>query len=209
MGKVEELPDELTSMSLGSSTPMAAPTPTDLLDGAAANLPYPMNPNAAPVPASDPLAPNLPPAMAATQSYTSDEMANMLNRVPLFMTTLDETDGEGGENIELEALRALAYEGTRAEVAGNFRENGNEAAKEKRWADARGFYDKALDALKVEREKYSAPEGDIDMELVETDPQEEDAKERKIEEACYVNRALCHLEIGKLSIIDIVAQQKE
>jgi hypothetical protein len=37
------------------------------------------------------------------------------------MSTLDETDGAGDKNTELEALRALAYEGTRAEVVKNFR----------------------------------------------------------------------------------------
>ncbi|KAK5014503.1 HSP70/90 co-chaperone, partial [Cryomyces antarcticus] len=91
----------------------------------------------------------LPPAMASVKQYTADEVLKLMNRTPLFMTTLDETDGEGGDNLELEAIRALAYEGTRAEIAGNFKEQGNDMARVKRWVDAKEFYSKALAALKA------------------------------------------------------------
>jgi hypothetical protein len=128
--------------------------------------------------------------MATARSHTVDELAAMINRVPLFMRTLDETDGAGGPNMALEAIRSLAYEGTRAEVAGNFREQGNERARGRRWDVARGFYDKALEALRGPRQS-----GDAEVELVEIDEEEEDGKERAIEEACYVNRALCNLEL--------------
>jgi hypothetical protein len=139
--------------------------------------------------------PALPPAMAEARSHTVDELAAMINRIPLFMRTLDETDGAGGPNMALEAIRSLAYEGTRAEVAGNFREQGNERARDRRWGVARGFYDKALEALRGPRQSGA------EVDLVELDDEEEDAKEKAIEEACYVNRALCNLELReRLSI---------
>lgn len=47
------------------------------------------------------------------------------------MTKLDETDGAGGENVELEALKALAYEGEPHEIAENFKKQGNELYKAK------------------------------------------------------------------------------
>ena len=135
----------------------------------------------------------LPPAMASMKSQTADEVLKEMNRIPLFMTTLDETDGEGGENTGLEALKALAYEGTRAEVAENFRHQGNDLARGKRWSDAKEFYDKAIAALKVPRRPQDA-EDHANIEVVEIDEETEQKKERDIEEACYVNRALCNLE---------------
>lgn len=111
--------------------------------------------------------------------------------MPLFMTSLDETDGEGGENQMLEALKAMAYEGTRAEVAANFREQGNEQARAKNWTDAKEFYDKALAALKGPQQYNPNPDVEVVEEL---DPEEEKRKELEIEEACRANRALCNLE---------------
>jgi hypothetical protein len=141
--------------------------------------------------------PALSPAMAQVQSQTADDLIKELNRLPLFMTTLDETDGEGGENIGLEALKALAYEGTKAEVAENFRQQGNECARAKQWTDAKEFYDKAIASLHGPRQAPDVEEGDRVMEIeadAEVDEEVEQEKEKKIEEACYVNRALCNLE---------------
>jgi hypothetical protein len=136
-----------------------------------------------------------PPAMAAIKNKTTEEVVADLNRVPLFMTMLDETDGTGGENVALEAIKAIAYEGSRSEVAGNFREQGNECARIKRWADAKEYYGKALDALTA-KEWPNVPDED-DEDYVAVDEDEERSKERKLEETCYVNRALCHLELSK------------
>ncbi|KAI4733408.1 TPR repeat protein-like protein [Aureobasidium sp. EXF-12298] len=139
----------------------------------------------------------LPPGMATARQYTADEMWQMLNKSPLFMTELDETGEDGGENIALEAIKALAYEGTRAENAASFREQGNENARLKRWKDAREFYDRALGALKLPQKRADAEEGDDDIEhdLVELDEEEEARKEKEHEEASLVNRALCNLEL--------------
>jgi hypothetical protein len=98
-------------------------------------------------------APDMPPAMAEIKKQTVEEVLADMNRMPLFMTTLDETDGEGGENPLLEAMKALAYEGTRYEVAENFRQQGNECARAKMWTDAKEFYDKAIAALKGPQRK--------------------------------------------------------
>ncbi|KAF2853884.1 TPR repeat protein-like protein [Plenodomus tracheiphilus IPT5] len=143
---------------------------------------------------TQPVSADLPPGMAEVKSMSVDELVKEMNRMPLFMTNLDETDGEGGENVALEALKALAYEGTRAEVAENFRQQGNECARAKQWTDAKEFYDKAIAALKgPQNAPDPAAEGPdvIDVELNEA---EEAKKERVTEEACYVNRALCNLE---------------
>ena len=145
-------------------------------------------------------APDMPPAMAEIKKQSAEEVLAEMNRMPLFMTTLDETDGEGGENLLLEAMKALAYEGTRYEVAENFRQQGNECARAKQWNDAKEFYDKAIAALKGPQRK---PDPDADAEggqviEVELDEEEEAKKEKVVEEASYVNRALCNLEKSEL-----------
>lgn len=138
----------------------------------------------------------MPPAMESIKQRSADEILNEMNKLPLFMTTLDETGEDGGENIALEAIKALAYEGTRAENAANFRQNGNEMARAKAWVDAREYYNKALAALKLPQKPQDAEEGAPDMDIVELDPEEEAEKERDIEEACLANRALCNLEMS-------------
>jgi hypothetical protein len=132
--------------------------------------------------------------MEKRKDATADDLFKELNRVPLFMTSLDDTDGEGGENIQLEALKALAYEGTRAEIAQNFREQGTELIKtEKRYFEAREFYTKALKALWSPPPPQDPKQG---PPVVEIDEEAEEKKERSIEEVCLVNRALCNLEMS-------------
>lgn len=136
----------------------------------------------------------IPPGMQRMKDYSVDELIKEMNRVPLFMTSLDETDGEGGENIELEALKAIAYEGTRAEIAQNFREQGTELVRyEKRYREARDYYTKALQALKAPR---PPPDLEHGPKVEELDEEAEAEKERSIEEVCLVNRALCNLEMS-------------
>ncbi|KAK4955332.1 HSP70/90 co-chaperone [Elasticomyces elasticus] len=122
-----------------------------------------------------------------SSTKTADELVAEMKRMPLFMTSMDDMDED---NEMLQAIRAIAYEGTRAEVAGNFRTQGNECVKTKQWSDARTFYAKALAALKAPRE--AAPK---DSDVAELDEEVEEKKERALEEACYANRALCHLEM--------------
>ncbi|PGG99836.1 hypothetical protein GX51_06128 [Blastomyces parvus] len=129
-------------------------------------------------------APAMPPIMASVRSHTAEEILDLMNKTPLFMTDLSKaTDGDE-ENIGLEAMRALQYEGTRVEVAQGLRESGNEVTREKKWSDGKEFYTKAIAVLTGENrwEKSDDPEGDL-------------IKEREIAEACYTNRALCNLEL--------------
>ncbi|KAI9736121.1 MAG: hypothetical protein M1835_003337 [Candelina submexicana] len=136
-------------------------------------------------------APALPPPMDSIKSRTPAEVLTNLNRTPLFMTSLDDTDGAVGENVELEALKALAYEGTPAEVAENFREQGNECFRARKWTDAVEFYTKGIVVLQEAKRKRKVGQ----VEDGEKISGSEVEKERGLEEACLVNRAACNLEL--------------
>ena len=175
--KIEELSDDFTSSVNVSGSqkydePISGP---DLLTQA-------MNASASPD-AQDGTTPSLPPGMAAIRNKSADEILKELNKAPLFMTELEEND-------ELEAMRALAYEGTPAEVAQGFKERGNESFKEKGWKDAKEFYGKAIQVLLIEVRKRQKGE-----KSEAADDAEEIKKEIGILEACLVNRAACHLEL--------------
>ncbi len=111
------------------------------------------------------------------------------------MTELDAAD----DNEELAALQALAYEGTPLENATNFKEQGNECFREKRWADAKEFYGKGIAVLVPEERRRAAggkrkvskaaPEpvsinpaadadsNDADLDSTVPEPKEEDLEE--------------------------------
>lgn len=108
--------------------------------------------------------PILPPQLSEFKDKSTDEVLAELNKMPFFMTKLDESD----ENTELEALKALAYEGEPYEVAENFKNQGNDLYKVKRFKDARELYTKGIDVK---------------------------CKDDKINEALYANRAICELEL--------------
>jgi hypothetical protein len=92
-----------------------------------------------------------------------------------------------GNNEILEGLRALQYEGTKSEVAQGFRERGNEMARAKLWGDGKEFYTKGILVL-TDKNRKSEDRDD-----------EEERKEKEVEETCYVNRALCNLELSTYS----------
>ena len=112
--------------------------------------------------------PELPPQLSEFSNKTTDEVIEELNRLPFFMTKLDETDGDGGENVNLEALKSLAYEGDPDEIASNFKNQGNDCYKVKKYNDAIIFYTKGLEI-----------NCDVDS----------------INSALYLNRAACNLEL--------------
>ena len=128
------------------------------------------------------LAPDLPPDMAALKDQSVDEIARDLKRAPIFMTSLDDAPADE-PNDDLEAIKALMYDGTRLENAENFREQGNEFARARKWADGKEHYTKGLAALRVERK-----DGDVGEA-------EENGKETALKAVLLVNRALCHLEL--------------
>ena len=139
----------------------------------------------------------LPPAMADVKQHTADEVVKMLNKTPLFMTELDETNEEGNENVALEAIKAMVYEGSRAEQAENFRQQGNEHARVKNWSDAKAFYTRAIAVLKAPPKSLEDRMEEMpDMEIIEIDEEAEARREKGVEEAVFVNRALCNLELS-------------
>lgn len=111
-----------------------------------------------------------------------------------------------GDNLELEALRALQYEGTPAEIAQGFKEQGNEVVKMKRWKDGKEYYSKGL-AVLAQRAKIRSLKlpDEAGEKLSIAEDEVEIGKQKELEEACYVNRALCNLELGKLSQSSAVA----
>ncbi|CDM37720.1 Elongated TPR repeat-containing domain [Penicillium roqueforti FM164] len=189
MSRVEELPDDFDeSLNLNKAPPeVTQGVPVPGFDAFAANeTPFPINEEALKARNTDPNAPELPPAIAAIQSHSSEELMAMMNKTPLFMTDIDKAGDEKGENVLLDALQALQNEGTRGEVANSFKGQGNEAVQGLKWIDAKEFYTKALAVINAKENKWEAPE----------DFEEEAALLRKLEEASYINRALCNLELG-------------
>ncbi|KAL4808186.1 hypothetical protein BDV18DRAFT_134407 [Aspergillus unguis] len=180
--QIEELPDDFDENVLDINAPPPQPStpPT-----AGPELPIPGNAERLKKAQENAVKPELPPAMAAVDSHTTDELADILNKTPLFMTDISKAVDENGENIMLDALQALQNEGTRGDVAQNFREQGNDAAREKRWIDAKEFYTKAIAVLRSKEQKWDKPE----------DEKEEERLKKEVEEASYINRALCHLEL--------------
>ncbi|OWP05516.1 hypothetical protein B2J93_7860 [Marssonina coronariae] len=151
-----------------------------------------------PTTSQDGTTPALPPALAEIRDKSGTEILADLNKLPLFMTDLEENEG-------LEALKALAYEGTPLEVAAGFKERGNECFKEKGWRDAKEFYGKGIDVLLIEVRKRQARatltskvSGKGNGKGVEEDGEkidEEVKKEIAVLEASLINRAACHLEL--------------
>ncbi|KAJ7283463.1 hypothetical protein C8J57DRAFT_1498519 [Mycena rebaudengoi] len=94
-----------------------------------------------------------------------EERLAAFDSVPLFMKSLPD---EESDNPMLAALQDLAHEGTPDEIAQNFKEQGNDYFKGKRFREALGFYTQGVDAKPT------------DMSL---------------QEALLCNRAACNLEL--------------
>lgn len=78
----------------------------------------------------------------APESDFGEKMAAM-EKLPLFTKSLG---GEDTDNVAMQALQSLAYEGTPDEIATNFKEQGNDYFKGKRYREAAGFYTQGIDA---------------------------------------------------------------
>ncbi|KAI0313606.1 40S ribosomal protein S7 [Amylostereum chailletii] len=72
-----------------------------------------------------------------------DDDLSYLQSHPLFMTSLPDDDSE---NATLTALQSLVYDGTPDEIAQNFKEQGNDYFKGRRYREALGFYTQGVDA---------------------------------------------------------------
>ena len=126
--------------------------------------------------------PELPPQMAEVRNQSVDDLVKDLKKSPFFMTSWDDV-ADDENNPELDAIKALMEEETRFSRAENFREQGNEFARAKKWKDGKELYAKGLLALRAKR-KAGDPAGEA-----------EDRKETIVKEILLVNRALCHLEL--------------
>jgi hypothetical protein len=138
-------------------------------------------------------APQVPQTIAAFANKSSEEIISELNKTPLFMTELEQND-------ELEAFKALAYDGTPSENAQNFKEHGNEVFKQRKWVDAKEFYTKAISLLQIEERKRSRAQASKEKAaatpLEESKDSEEEVKtQRAILEACLGNRSACHVQL--------------
>ncbi|ODV69500.1 TPR-like protein [Hyphopichia burtonii NRRL Y-1933] len=89
--------------------------------------------------------PDLPPQLSDMAEKSSEDIMKELNRLPFFMTELDETDGDGGENTNLEALKSLAYDGEPDEIATNFKNQGNDCFKAKQYKNAITYYTQGIE----------------------------------------------------------------
>jgi tetratricopeptide repeat protein 4 len=97
--------------------------------------------------------PALPPGLVDLNSVPRHEFLNQMERHPLFMHSLSD---DTSDNDELEALKALAFEGTPEEVALNFKSQGNDAFRERRFRDALEFYSKGVAAQSGDTEVHVA-----------------------------------------------------
>lgn len=107
------------------------------------------------------------------------------------LADLEVADGEN--NAALEALQALQYEGTKAEIAQGFKEQGNEMVKAKLWRDAKEFYTKGIAVLTAKGADDKWEKGQ--------DAEADAGKERELEEQIFVNRALCNLELSTKPVV--------
>jgi len=86
-------------------------------------------------------------------------------------------------------LKALQYEGPKSEAAQNFKDQGNECIKEKKWSDAKEFYTNGIVLLRsTDEAKWDKPEN---ME-------DEEQKRLVLNEQLHINRARANLELSKL-----------
>jgi hypothetical protein len=131
------------------------------------------------------MVPELPPGLALNVGKSPDEIWADLNKHPLFMTELEDND-------DVAALQALAYDGTPLENASNFKEQGNECFKAKKWVDAKEFYGKGI-AIIVAEERRRA-KGEPPKEESSDNPAEVKNEQAMLEQL-FVNRAACHLEL--------------
>ena len=92
MSRIEELPDDFDESLDLNKPPPATATPSIPPEAFANSIPFPIKDNGA---KKDPRMPNLPPQMASVKSHTADEIFEMMNRTPLFMTDMAKAT-EGG-----------------------------------------------------------------------------------------------------------------
>jgi hypothetical protein len=88
--RIEELPDDFDeSLNLNAPPRSTEPEPQQQVE-----LPVPGNEERLRELEKESSAPKMPPAMAAVESHTTDELADILNKTPLFMTDISKAGDE-------------------------------------------------------------------------------------------------------------------
>ncbi|KAI9840185.1 MAG: hypothetical protein M1837_001857 [Sclerophora amabilis] len=195
MPLIEKLPDDRQQSPALSKTPFSSGKQASAAPDGSSSKPDGEVTSTRPQDDTTSTKPSLPPPLASMQDRSVEDVASMMNRMPLFMTSLDETDGAGGENVDLEALKALAFEGSPTEVAKNFKEQGNECYKARVWKDAVEFYTKGLAVLEGSRKKIQEGGAGTDTEGNEDDGKVDVKEAKDIAETLLVNRAASNLEL--------------
>ncbi|KAK0645657.1 hypothetical protein B0T16DRAFT_351540, partial [Cercophora newfieldiana] len=136
------------------------------------------------------------PRIPQGRPMTVDETVTELKQHPIFMTDMDDLEN-AEDNPELAAIQAIAYDGTPLENATNFKEQGNECFRAKKWADAKEFYNKGIALLAAEdkRRSTSTPSASASALNPEDTPDEEISAQHALLETLHGNRAACHLEL--------------
>jgi hypothetical protein len=94
MSRVEELPDDFDeALNLNNAPPEVSQPGFDFF-APTNEIPFPINEEGLKKRQTDPNAPALPPAIAAVQSHSSEELISMMNKTPLFMTDIENAGDE-------------------------------------------------------------------------------------------------------------------
>lgn len=105
MSRIEELPDDFDeSLDLNKVPPeVARDLPQPGFDAFAPSneIPFPINEEKLKEVENDPNAPKMPPAMASVKSHSKEELLDMMNKTPLFMTDIENAGDEGMSGFPL------------------------------------------------------------------------------------------------------------
>ena len=96
MSRVKELPDDSNESINLNTVPLPIHEPASAtnasLTASTDSAPFPIDASRL---EQDGTTPALPPHMASVRSHTADEIVQMMNRTPLFMTSLENTEADG------------------------------------------------------------------------------------------------------------------
>lgn len=108
MSRIEELPDDFDeSLNLNEMpAEVAQDLPQPGFDAFAASnqAPFPINEERLKEMQNDLNAPELPPAIAAIKSHSKEELLDMMNKTPLFMTDIENAGDESTSDLPLGVL---------------------------------------------------------------------------------------------------------
>lgn len=91
MARIEELPDDFDESLNLNEQPEQPEQPSAPVEPPA----FPINEEKLKeIEENDPTAPKMPPSMAAVKTHTTEELWDMMNKTPLFMTDIDKAGDE-------------------------------------------------------------------------------------------------------------------